>query len=485
MFAGFVEHTDNQVGRLRDALEEIGELDNTLFIYIAGDNGTSAEGGFVGMYNEMTYFNGVVEKVEDLIPLIDKWGGPETFPHMAAGWAVAGAILLGAPALASFYDEPGLTHLLRLIGCSYLLVPFAIVSAALLVRDMDFKGLFWVNAGSALAGNMAAIMLAWDGYGPASLAWGALVTAIVRAGVAQAMRPVLPRLRPRRAIIAPLLRFGSSSFLISASAAIGQRSQDLIVGRLLGAFATGLFSRAGALAAQLSTLVTGAINSVFYPAFARKRDAGEPLTEPYLHLMACNTALNWAAMCGLAVAAEPLVRLLYGENWMGVAPLLFWTAIGEMLFVAMPLQMDIPILLGRIRTLVWVNLGETLAAVTILAVAAAISLEAAAISRVGYGFVWWAIYAAFLTRLLALPVRRLFTIYGQSALCAVAACLPLYLLLHVNDGRQAGFLTLIIGAAAGVALWLPALFLTRHPAHLEVRIALAALMARWPRPASA
>jgi arylsulfatase len=89
VFAGFLEHTDDQVGRLKKAIEDIGEMDNTLFIYIAGDNGTSAEGGFVGMYNEMTYFNGVAEKVEDLIPLIDKWGGPETFPHMAAGWAVA------------------------------------------------------------------------------------------------------------------------------------------------------------------------------------------------------------------------------------------------------------------------------------------------------------------------------------------------------------------------------------------------------------
>jgi len=89
VFAGFMEMTDFEVGRLLDAIEEIGELDNTLFIYIAGDNGTSAEGGFVGMYNEMTYFNSVEEKVEDLIPLIDKWGGPETFPHMAAGWAVA------------------------------------------------------------------------------------------------------------------------------------------------------------------------------------------------------------------------------------------------------------------------------------------------------------------------------------------------------------------------------------------------------------
>ena len=89
VFAGFLEQTDHEIGRFVQALEDIGEMDNTLFIYIAGDNGTSAEGGFVGMYNEMTYFNLVVEKVEDLLPLIDEWGGPQTFPHMAAGWAVA------------------------------------------------------------------------------------------------------------------------------------------------------------------------------------------------------------------------------------------------------------------------------------------------------------------------------------------------------------------------------------------------------------
>jgi len=89
VFAGFLEQTDHEIGRLVDAIDELGELDNTLFIYVAGDNGTSAEGGFVGLYNEMTYFNGVTENVDDLIPLLDEWGGPETFPHMAAGWAVA------------------------------------------------------------------------------------------------------------------------------------------------------------------------------------------------------------------------------------------------------------------------------------------------------------------------------------------------------------------------------------------------------------
>jgi arylsulfatase A-like enzyme len=89
VFAGFMEMTDYEIGRLIDAIEEIGELDNTMIFFIAGDNGTSAEGGMVGMYNEMTYFNGVEEKVEDLIPLMDDWGLENTFPHMAAGWAVA------------------------------------------------------------------------------------------------------------------------------------------------------------------------------------------------------------------------------------------------------------------------------------------------------------------------------------------------------------------------------------------------------------
>jgi arylsulfatase len=72
-----------------DAFEEVGQADNTLVFYIAGDNGTSGEGGQNGMFNEYTYFNGVQESVDDMLKKIDQWGGPETYPHMAAGWAVA------------------------------------------------------------------------------------------------------------------------------------------------------------------------------------------------------------------------------------------------------------------------------------------------------------------------------------------------------------------------------------------------------------
>ncbi|MGZ8250544.1 arylsulfatase, partial [Methylomagnum sp.] len=90
VFAGFGEHTDHEVGRLTQAIEGLGEMDNTLFIYIAGDNGASAEGGMIGLFNESTYFNGVTENLPDIVKKIDELGGPKSFNHYAAGWAVAG-----------------------------------------------------------------------------------------------------------------------------------------------------------------------------------------------------------------------------------------------------------------------------------------------------------------------------------------------------------------------------------------------------------
>ncbi|MCI0365210.1 MAG: arylsulfatase [Phycisphaerales bacterium] len=89
-FAGFAEHTDYEVGRLVAQLKSIGELDNTLFFYIVGDNGSSAEGGPEGTYNEMMALNGIVGKAEQMMDHIDAWGDPTTFPHFAIGWAWAG-----------------------------------------------------------------------------------------------------------------------------------------------------------------------------------------------------------------------------------------------------------------------------------------------------------------------------------------------------------------------------------------------------------
>lgn len=89
VFAAFLDYTDHEIGRMLKAVDDVGQADNTLVIYIAGDNGASGEGGENGMFNEYTYFNGVQETVPDMLKVMDKWGDPETYPHMAAGWALA------------------------------------------------------------------------------------------------------------------------------------------------------------------------------------------------------------------------------------------------------------------------------------------------------------------------------------------------------------------------------------------------------------
>jgi arylsulfatase A-like enzyme len=90
VFAAYGEFTDHYAGELIKAIEKTGQMENTLVFFIAGDNGASAEGGFNGLYNEMSYFNGAPESVADILRHYDELGGPNSYGHYAAGWAVAG-----------------------------------------------------------------------------------------------------------------------------------------------------------------------------------------------------------------------------------------------------------------------------------------------------------------------------------------------------------------------------------------------------------
>jgi arylsulfatase len=90
VFAGYGAFADHEAARLIQSIDDMGQIDNTLIFYILGDNGASAEGGMNGLFNEATYFNGIHENVEDILKHYDELGGPNSYGHYAAGWAVAG-----------------------------------------------------------------------------------------------------------------------------------------------------------------------------------------------------------------------------------------------------------------------------------------------------------------------------------------------------------------------------------------------------------
>jgi arylsulfatase len=89
VFCAAVEHTDYQVGRIIEAIQQTGDLDNTLIIYIAGDNGPTPEGGLHGVMNKLTYYNGVQESLEDVASRMDDFGGPNSHGCYPPAWGYA------------------------------------------------------------------------------------------------------------------------------------------------------------------------------------------------------------------------------------------------------------------------------------------------------------------------------------------------------------------------------------------------------------
>ena len=89
VWAAYMAYTDHEIGRVIQTVEELGQFDNTLIIWVAGDNGMSAEGSMHGTPNEVLYFNGVELSVEQQLPLIPAWGTDRTYNHFAVPWAFA------------------------------------------------------------------------------------------------------------------------------------------------------------------------------------------------------------------------------------------------------------------------------------------------------------------------------------------------------------------------------------------------------------
>jgi O-antigen/teichoic acid export membrane protein len=396
--------------------------------------------------------------------------------------AVGLVILALAWPAARFYGDERLLPLLALVAASYLIVPFGIVPSALLQREMDFKSLFAVNCGAALAQAAVAVGLAAAGFSAMALAWGAIAQQAARGGIGIALSGARPRLPLSLEGAKPVLRFGSGASLLYVSGAIGTRSPELVIGRILSFAAVGLYSRAVGLAGQLRQLVVGAIAAVFYPAFARIRDSGGDLSAPYLRVVSGYSAVTWPAMAFLAAAATPLVLLLYGPVWAETAPLLALIALAEILFTALPLHVEMPILLGRMRTLLKLNVCDTVASLGLLLLGAWWSLEWAAASRIGYGLIWFAIYSGLMQSLIGFRWRDMLSLYLKSGIAAAATAAPLLLLYQVQSPAETGFAALAGAAAAGVLAWLAAIFILRHPVRHEVTGMLATLRAAAPRP---
>lgn len=384
-------------------------------------------------------------------------------------WGIAVLALASSWPIAAFYGDPQLLPITLVVAASYLLVPLAIVPQATCQRRMDYRSNTMIEVGSAVANAATAVTLAIAGHGALALAWGAFAQQAARLVISQwrsgGMLPWPPRISQARDVLA----LGGTNTVQVVCSSLSARAPELVIGRLIDSAAVGLFARASGLALQLRLLIAGAVTGVFYPAFRRIRDSGEPLGPPYLRVLAAYTGVTWPAMAGIAALGEPLIRLLYGERWIAAAPLLTWVALSQIGYVALPLYADLPVLMGRLKPLIRCMIVETALSVVLIALTAPLGLAWVAASRVMHGALWIAIYLPLMRTTLDLRYRDILAVWLRSAGVSLAAVLPV--LAGFAFGQGPANLGLVQAASTvllGIILWFAALRALGHALYAEI-----------------
>ncbi|SEM45598.1 Membrane protein involved in the export of O-antigen and teichoic acid [Sphingomonas gellani] len=401
---------------------------------------------------------------------------------LCVGAAICAVIAgLSLPA-AWYYQNTQLVPIMVLIGGAFLLLPLNVVPVALLQRAVDFRTLSLVGLCAAAANGVVSILFAWRGYGPVALALGFFAQQAVRGVTAALLSPRGMRWTPSFKGARPVISFGGGTTVLAISGALGTRSPDLIIGRVLGMRAVGLFGRAAGMVDGLRTLLDGGISSVFYSHFAQLIRTKRRLDGVYLDLVACYTSIMWPAMILLSLLATPIVTLVYGTGWREAADAMRWVALSELVFFALPLHTEVPLLSGHLKELLVRNVLDTAAALICLLCLVRFGLEAAAIARLVYGGIWFFIYLGMMRRIVGFARTALFATHARSGLCTLAACLPAAVFSH---GGTILTISIAVGSMiVGAGLWLVALALLRHPTWRELERGVEMIRPYLPRRAT-
>lgn len=401
-----------------------------------------------------------------------------TTERIRAVWAVqlflgaglAALVWLGSQPVALFYNEPRMRAIMGVVALSYLVNPLGSLTYAWLIRDMRFEAVATMRFSSALSGALLGNWLAWQHYGPISLALGSLTATVVNALMALYFRPRFFPWLPGLAGIRQVLRFGSHLTLGALVGVLAGSLPELFLGKWQSLGAAGLYSRASGLVLMFNKLFADAVGTVCLPWFAKRAREQGGFTEPFLKATAYVSALGWAFCLFIVCLAQPLVRLLYGHQWDSAVDLTRQLALATALLVPATLCQTALLSSGAVSTIARTTVITALQSMVFISLGAMHSLALLGFAMMASAAVSSYLWLGATCRQMALPVRDLLAMLGNSLGVAVAAALgPLAVLLLWGPYPEAVWLPLVL-ASLGAMLggWWGAQRL-QHPLQAELQ----------------
>ncbi|MGF1510294.1 MAG: lipopolysaccharide biosynthesis protein [Myxococcota bacterium] len=241
--------------------------------------------------------------------------------NAVVGMALTGLYVALAPVIGAFYSNVDLVPITMVVGTTFLFTSLKVTQYNILRRNMAFERLAWVDAVALFGSAVLAIALAWMGLGPWALVFQRVIRAAIPVMMLAFMAPFRPRLILEVRPIQDMLRFGGLLMGNSVAFYATRQVDKLIVGKVFGAQALGLYLRAFdfmLLPYEQTALI---VSRVLIPAMSRAGSNLEEARTLYADGLRRVTVLSFPIMSLFAVTAEPLVVTLFGRQWIAAAPI--------------------------------------------------------------------------------------------------------------------------------------------------------------------
>jgi len=252
-----------------------------------------------------------------------------------------------APLIANFYDTPELSSLTKVIGINVFITSLAIVQRAKLTIKLDFKTQAKASFVSVFIGGCVGIAMAYKGYG----VWALVIQSLLRNGLNTLFLWLLSKWVPNggfsKTSFKELFSFGSKLLGAGLLDTIYRNIYLIIIGKIFRAGELGFYTRAKQFQQLPSQNITGIIQRVTFPVLSSIQDDDERLLNAYRTFIKLSVFVVFPLMIGLAIVAEPLIRLILTEKWMPTVPLLQLLCIPGMIYPVHVINLNILNVKGR------------------------------------------------------------------------------------------------------------------------------------------
>jgi len=242
--------------------------------------------------------------------------------NIVIGLVLSTIAIVLAPLVGIYFRDPQVTPVLRWMGISFIINALGSVHTNWLVRDLNYRRKLIPDLGGAFTKGIISIGMAYLGYGVWSLVFGQIAGAIASVVLVWIILPWRPRLSLDRTVAGGLMKFGAAVTAIDIINEITDNIDYVIIGRIFGLVPLSIYTLAYRLPEMLLISSLWVMGGVVFPAFSTVQDRPDELRRGFLASVRLVELIAVPICLGLLIAADPIVRVVFGNQWLDVIPIL-------------------------------------------------------------------------------------------------------------------------------------------------------------------